>query len=166
MAQTLLSVHNGEHRQECLCHMNALEILLAISTRPTSARRGTERICAARSAASMRRRCSRGSHRHNIWELVAHAAYWKYAVRRRLIGAKRGSFPLKGSNWFTSPAQDEEAWHDIVVVLDVEHRQLRDAVASLSLKEIGAPKTARLVYGVAAHDLYHTGQIQLLKRLT
>ena len=38
--------------------------------------------------------------RHNIAELVVHAAYWKYAVFRRLSGAARGSFPLKGSNWF------------------------------------------------------------------
>src|SRR5262245_21528035 len=30
-------------------------------------------------------------HRHNIWELAVHAAYWKYAVRRRLTGEKRGS---------------------------------------------------------------------------
>jgi hypothetical protein len=34
------------------------------------------------------------SGRHNVWELVVHAAYWKYAVARRLSGAKRGSFPL------------------------------------------------------------------------
>jgi hypothetical protein len=37
-----------------------------------------------------------GPARHNIWELVLHAAYWKYAVRRRLTGDKRGTFPLKG----------------------------------------------------------------------
>jgi hypothetical protein len=44
-----------------------------------------------------------GRGRHNIWELVVHAAYWKYTVRRRLTGEKRGSFPLPGSNWFTRP---------------------------------------------------------------
>ena len=32
--------------------------------------------------------------RHNIWELVVHAAYWKYTALRRLSGARRGSFPL------------------------------------------------------------------------
>ncbi len=36
--------------------------------------------------------------RHNIWEVTLHAAYWKYAVRRRIEGGKRGSFALKGSN--------------------------------------------------------------------
>ncbi len=38
--------------------------------------------------------------RHSIQELALHCAYWKYAVRRKLTGEKRGSFPLKGSNFF------------------------------------------------------------------
>jgi hypothetical protein len=33
-----------------------------------------------------------GEGRHNIWEIVLHCAYWKYAVRRRIAGLKRGSF--------------------------------------------------------------------------
>ena len=41
--------------------------------------------------------------RHNIWEIVVHAAYWKYAVRRRLLGEHRGRFAIKGSNWFERP---------------------------------------------------------------
>jgi len=53
--------------------------------------------------------------RHTIWELVAHAAYWKYAVRRRLTGGKRGSFSLKGSNWYEAPPRaGERAWRDVV----------------------------------------------------
>ncbi len=32
--------------------------------------------------------------RRNAWELALHAAYWKYTVRRRLLGEARGSFPL------------------------------------------------------------------------
>src|SRR5688572_1434902 len=41
--------------------------------------------------------------RHNIWEVVVHAAYWKYIVRRRILSEARGSFPLQGSNWFIRP---------------------------------------------------------------
>src|SRR5271157_5077262 len=49
--------------------------------------------------------------RHNIWEIAVHAAYWKYVVRRRLCGGKRGSFILKGSNWFLRPEElSEKAW--------------------------------------------------------
>jgi hypothetical protein len=52
------------------------------------------------------------------------------------------------------------------------HRHLRDAVARLSDRALGgsAPgkrePIGRLVRGIAAHDLYHAGQIQLLKRLS
>lgn len=110
--------------------------------------------------------------RHNIWELVVHAAYWKYVVRRRLLDEPHGSFPLVGSNWFARP--DEEgarAWRDDVALLDEMHRTMRAAVAGLDPATLGdAPEgsdvTRRdLVIGVASHDVYHTGQIQLLKRL-
>lgn len=105
--------------------------------------------------------------RHNVYELTLHAAYWKYAVRRRLTGEKRGSFPLKGSNFFRAPSSlTEEAWKEAVQLLDREHRLLREAVALLTPADLRDPKKLRLVYGVAAHDAYHTGQIQLVKRLT
>ena len=104
--------------------------------------------------------------RHNIWELTSHCAYWKYAVRRKLTGAKRGSFPMKGSNWFASPADsDERRWQQIVSLLEEEHRQLRAAIETLPKSEFEDPKRLRLMYGVAAHDLYHAGQVRLLKRL-
>jgi hypothetical protein len=104
--------------------------------------------------------------RHNIWELVAHAAYWKYAVRRRLTAEKRGSFSIKGSNWFESPSRGgEDTWRDAVETLDVEHHRLRDVIESLDDAALNDRKKTRMIYGVAAHDAYHTGQIQLIKRL-
>jgi hypothetical protein len=111
--------------------------------------------------------------RHNIWEHAVHAAYWKYAVRRRLSGEERGSFPLEGSNWFRRPegAADDKAWKADVALLTREHRLLRSAVASYDprkLKEVppgGKVIALSLITGIASHDLYHTGQIQLLKRL-
>src|SRR5688572_30586809 len=110
--------------------------------------------------------------RHNIWELVVHAAYWKYTALRRLTAAPRGSFPLKGSNWFTRGGSlDDRAWREDAALLDRTHRSLRAAVARLSSSElvkIPAGSTVSnfaLLSGVAAHDLYHAGQIQLLKRL-
>src|SRR5262245_25839273 len=70
--------------------------------------------------------------RHSIADIVVHAAYWKYAVRRRLRGDKRGSFPLKGSNWFDLPEPlTEAAWKEYLTLLDVEHRPLRAVVAGL-----------------------------------
>lgn len=104
--------------------------------------------------------------RHNIWELALHCAYWKYAVRRRLTGEKRGSFPLKGSNFFASPDDaDERGWRDVLRILDDQHAQLRSTIESLPKAAFDEMKRVRMMYGAAAHDVYHAGQIQLIKRL-
>jgi hypothetical protein len=111
--------------------------------------------------------------RHNIWELTVHAAYWKYAVRRRLTGEKRGSFALQGSNWFPRPVdgRDARAWTSDVKLLVREHESLRRVIEELDERELdrrtGGRRWTRaaLIRGVASHDLYHAGQIQLLKRL-
>jgi len=113
-----------------------------------------------------------GANRHNIWELVVHAAYWKYVAWRRLTGSTRGSFPLAGSNWMSRPQEvSAKAWKADIALLAEMHRTLRDVVADLRPADLARkPKGSQvtnlaLVTGVAAHDLYHAGQIQLIKRL-
>jgi hypothetical protein len=111
-----------------------------------------------------------GAERHNIWELVLHAAYWKYVVRRRLLGEKRGSFVLPGSNFFRRPEDGregtEQAWKGDIAVLIAEHAQLRAVVAGVTKVSNGPSKSeAHMIRGAAAHDLYHAGQIRLLRRL-
>lgn len=103
--------------------------------------------------------------RHNIWELVVHAAYWKYVVHRRLAGQSVGSFAVKGSNWFPRPLVEstDSAWKKDVRLLDDIHRSLRTAISNLKPKALS--RNRFLIPGIAAHDLYHAGQIQLLKRL-
>lgn len=102
--------------------------------------------------------------RHNIRELTLHAAYWKYVVRRKLTGEKRGAFQLKGSNFFSRPGDDasEAAWKADIGILEEEHRKLREAIAAVSS---ASAATLHLIRGAAAHDLYHAGQIRLLRRL-
>ena len=128
--------------------------------------------------------------RHNIWEIAVHAAYWKYAAARRFTGGARGSFQafgsrsgrpeqsrgtLKGSNWFPRPdaagASLEKAWKADLGVLDDTHDTLRAVVLRLSARDLARTPPGKkvsnfaLLSGIAAHDLYHAGQIQLLKRL-
>lgn len=113
--------------------------------------------------------------RHNIWEIAVHAAYWKYAALRRFVDTPRGSFPLKGSNWFRRPATPaeftERAWRTDLALLDQMHASLRDAVVRLPAKELARVPDGKkvsnftLLSGIAAHDVYHAGQIQLLKKL-
>ncbi len=110
--------------------------------------------------------------RHNIWELTLHAAYWKYIVRRRLLGEPRGSFPYKGSDWFPRPeGRTATDWKRDVHLLVDTHGALRGAILQLRPSDLHVTPAGSkvsnfaLISGVAAHDLYHAGQIQLLKRL-
>jgi uncharacterized damage-inducible protein DinB len=110
--------------------------------------------------------------RHNIWEIVIHCAYWKYIVRRRILGEKKGSFPLKGSNWFRRPSDlSEEEWRGDIELLESSHASVREAVTDLTSRDLSfIPRGSKvdnlaIIMGIASHDLYHAGQIQLLKRL-
>lgn len=110
--------------------------------------------------------------RHNIWELVVHTAYWKYVVVGRITGAPRGSFGTKGSNWFARPAgRSGPSWDDDLTRLREEHDRLRATVEQLPDAALLGPNARSggrvdlTVRGIAAHDVYHAGQIQLLKRL-
>ena len=110
--------------------------------------------------------------RHNIWELVVHAAYWKYEVRRRLTGSKRGGFAFSGTNFWPRPLENTPAeWKRDVALLGREHAALRKLVAAIPTSRLAqrAPNDrftyAGVIRGIAAHDLYHAGQIQLLKAM-
>ena len=108
-----------------------------------------------------------GRNRHNIWEVTLHAAYWKYALRRRIEGGKRGSFELEGSNFFARPERgklSEATWAADKALLEREHRALVLAVESL-LRTSRAEKFLTQLWGIAFHDVYHAGQIRLLRRL-
>lgn len=110
--------------------------------------------------------------RHNIWEVFIHCAYWKYVVRRRILGEKKGSFPLKGSNWFKSPVvlTSKMLQKDIALLADT-HRALVETILSLNSRDLfRIPKNSKVtiettVRGIALHDVYHAGQIQLLRKL-
>lgn len=107
--------------------------------------------------------------RHNIWELIVHAAYWKYSVYRRFANETAIRFPVKGSNWFERPA-GTELKAEIDLLKDY-HKKLIEAVSTFSSAKLakiskGSNTTyLDLAIGAAAHDLYHAGQIQLIKRL-
>lgn len=110
--------------------------------------------------------------RHNIAELAVHAAYWKYRVFRLITDAPPRSFELPGSDFFERPGVPTEAdWKADVQLLQEWHRRLATAVETLPLSRLshipgrGRFTCAELIGGAAAHDLYHAGQIQLIKRL-
>jgi hypothetical protein len=113
-----------------------------------------------------------GKGRPNIWEYALHAAYWKCMVRRRVTGKAEVKFPRKGSNFPQIPkSPNDVAWKKDIQLLQQEHSLLRETIAALPKGKLYARSynsrytNAVHIYGIASHDLYHAGQIQLLKRL-
>ena len=91
-------------------------------------------------------------------------------MRRRITGERGAGFPLAGANFWERPEgrPSKAAWDADRRLLDAMHRALRAAVAALPAERVAAPsgaKLRRMIAGAAFHDVYHAGQIQLLKRL-
>jgi hypothetical protein len=111
--------------------------------------------------------------RHNIWEIALHAAYWKYTVLRRLRSPEPLRFPYAGSDFFPRPDGEpsEAAWRADLKVLAEMHHDLRAAACALADADLertpegSKTRIVDLLLGVAYHDIYHAGQVQLLKRL-
>jgi hypothetical protein len=114
-----------------------------------------------------------GPRRKSIWALALHVAYWKYTVRRHLETGPLPRFPRKPSNWPTPPVSgDASAWSRDVALVKEQHERLVQAVGRVPLFALDRiPPGGRrwtygqLLLGIAAHDAYHVGQIQLIKRL-
>ncbi|MFO0815523.1 MAG: DinB family protein [Gemmatales bacterium] len=114
-------------------------------------------------------KCSTGAG-HSIADIVLHCAYWKYAVRRKFESLERGAFPFSGSNWFQlKVTSNEKEWSHILQVLDEQHALLVQAIerfapAQWHRKAPGSRYSyQQLVLGIAAHDVFHAGQIRMLK---
>ena len=108
--------------------------------------------------------------RHCIWELSLHIAYWDYAVRRRLDPDSPRDFPRSPANWPALPAQpDERAWAADRALVARQHDALVEAVRRVpssrwNRRLTGRWTTGETIVGIVSHEVYHTGQIQLLKR--
>jgi uncharacterized damage-inducible protein DinB len=105
---------------------------------------------------------------HSIWELVLHIEAWDGAAIRRLSGKKT---QLKGKyNFPLVPKPTEAAWRGAISHAKRTHEMLVKTVAGLSderLKDRCPGKKYdfyHLLHGVAQHELYHAGQIAILKK--
>jgi len=107
---------------------------------------------------------------HSIWEIVLHIAAWERAVLRRLNG-DRAQLPTE-EDWPAVTATTDEAWEQTRQALNQGHDDLRDAIASLDESRLDQPIIEGLssvyvtLHGIVQHDLYHAGQIAILKKAT
>ena len=107
---------------------------------------------------------------HGIWELVHHIAVWEDVGRRRLEGDP-AEVPISSpEDW--PPAEDvsEAAWEQAKAALERGHQALIDAISRVPEARLDEPilegKSTVYVtlHGVVQHDLYHAGQIAILKK--
>jgi hypothetical protein len=107
--------------------------------------------------------------RHNIYEITVHSSYWVYRVITRIKRNRETKFPLRGTNWFESPNTLSEAeWEKQKKLLNEMHEELYNLILGLNLEtkpEKEKEKVKRLLIGISMHDVYHAGQIQLIKKL-
>jgi uncharacterized damage-inducible protein DinB len=105
---------------------------------------------------------------HSIWELVLHIAAWDDAGLRRLSGEKWQPTGLANFPRVTKPT--EAAWRKAILATRRTHDRLVRTVTALPdsrLVELCPGKRYdfyHLLHGIAQHELYHAGQIAILKK--
>jgi uncharacterized damage-inducible protein DinB len=105
---------------------------------------------------------------HTIWELVDHLGSWNVIVAMRLAGEKPQVTPEL--NFPRTPSPTAAAWKKSLARLAATQRAFRYAVAKFPEKQLGRlrPGTRMswnvLIHGQIQHQLYHAGQIALLRR--
>jgi uncharacterized damage-inducible protein DinB len=108
---------------------------------------------------------------HSIWELILHIGAWDDAVRRRAGG---NAVTLSDQENFPPVTDTSEiAWRKAMEHVKKTHDELVKAVAAFPdsrLKEQVPGKTVEyhnffyMFSGIVQHELYHAGQIALLKK--
>ena len=105
---------------------------------------------------------------HSIWELVLHIKAWEDACRRRLSGDRAEL--TDEEDWPAVAETSDEAWKKTLTALREGHQQFSDAIASVDDTRLDEPilegmnSVYATLHGAVQHDLYHAGQIAILKK--
>jgi len=106
---------------------------------------------------------------HSIWELVYHITAWNTVVNEELLGAVVEVTPEL--DWPPVWEVTEVEWKRTVQNLVDARRRLRKTVESLRDDQLDEKPRKRtensryvMLHGVVQHDLYHAGQIAILKK--
>lgn len=104
---------------------------------------------------------------HSIWEITQHISAWEEVVLKRLQGDLT---PVTASvGWDPINKTSEAAWQRMQELLENRHIELEQAVGrfadeKLDEQTVGDNTFYRLLHGVVQHDLFHAGQIAILKK--
>jgi uncharacterized damage-inducible protein DinB len=105
---------------------------------------------------------------HSIWELVLHVAAWDGAALRRLSGEK--CQPKGTANFPPVTNPTPAAWRKAIAGMRGTHLALVKTVAGLPESRLHDRVLGKrydfyhMLHGMAQHELYHAGQIAILKK--
>jgi uncharacterized damage-inducible protein DinB len=107
----------------------------------------------------------------SIWEIVLHIIAREDNVRQWITGTEHKL--MEEENWPLIFDYSEEAWQDVLKRLLSTHDALTKEIALLSeedllhkVKSAKRPTTLfEMIQGVIRHNIYHAGQIAMLKRV-
>jgi hypothetical protein len=102
---------------------------------------------------------------HSIWELVHHLRAWIVEADLTMRGKKFES--IKGDrDWPPVTSSSPEAWAEALSTLEHAEDSLEAAVRDFPPEKLGEGDRSYyyLLHGIAQHNLYHAGQIALLKK--
>ena len=105
---------------------------------------------------------------HSIWELVNHVAAWNVIVARRLAG--ESPEVTSEMDWPPVWEASEVTWKRSLEHLTESHRRVRMAAEGLRDDQLDDKLSAKgesayvTLHGLIQHDLYHAGQIAILKK--
>jgi uncharacterized damage-inducible protein DinB len=106
---------------------------------------------------------------HTIWEIVVHMSVWEAVVRRRLLGETITNLAPE-EDWPAVTNVTEPAWRKTLEELEKSHLQTKQAIAQLTDERLAETVPGKgytvyvMLHGVIQHDLYHAGQIALLRK--
>jgi uncharacterized damage-inducible protein DinB len=105
---------------------------------------------------------------HSIWELANHLSAWNAITSHRLQGEEVQITTER--DWPPVWEVSETAWRRALEILAESHAHLRSVVSKLKDDELdqkaAGPNYSRyvVIHGVIQHNLYHAGQIAVLKK--
>lgn len=107
---------------------------------------------------------------HSIIILLLHLITWRRYVTHKLQGDD--SFNVSDDSNFFEPPATVQAWKDALKELEVSQSKLIEAVSKFPAERLNeaVPVASHkytwytLLHGIIQHDVYHLGQIALLKK--
>jgi uncharacterized damage-inducible protein DinB len=107
---------------------------------------------------------------HTIWELVLHMTVWRRVVVRR-IGGEAVVNLAPQEDWPRREDETDAAWQSVLGELDESQNRLLDTVGAMTDAQLRDAVPGHdysfyvMLHGISQHDIYHAGQIALIKKL-